>query len=260
VASAADFDELIAEIRALDQGSAFFEQEKTREITYVVDNRYRFASVLDLIPRRQASLRILDIGPSPFTLLLKRLYPHYAVYALDRTPWMLERCRAAGIELRTCDLDDEQPPFDEGMFDVVVFTEVLEHIFAPPSEVLQGVKRILRNDGKLILSVPNVAALHSRLRLLFGASPLGNPDRKMQKGRVHGHGHLHQYTMSEISAFAEGVGFRIRQRRYLHQSAASAMNVTPASNVRRLLRLVYHTAHVVWPPFRMGILLECDVP
>jgi SAM-dependent methyltransferase len=181
------------------------------------------------------------------------------VYALDRTPWLLERCRAADIELRTCDLDDEQPPFDESMFDVVVFTDVLEHIFAPPSDVLRGVKRILRNDGKLILSVPNVAALDSRFRLLLGVNPSGNPDRKMQKGRVHGHGHLHQYTMREISALAEGVGFRIRQRRYLHQSAAAAVNVTPASTARRLLRLAYHTAHVLWPPFRMGILLECDV-
>lgn len=257
--SAAQLDQFIAELRAAPDSAAFFGQDKAKEITYMVDNRYRFVRVLDLIPRREAPLRILDIGPTPFTLLLKRLLPHYAIHALDRTPWMLERCHAAGIELRTCDLDQEPPPFDACTFDVVVFTEVLEHVFAPPSDVLRGIKRLLRPEGTLILSVPNLAALHSRLRLLFGVSPLANPDGKMQKDRPHGHGHLHEYTMQEISRIVEGVGFRIGRRRYLHQSVTSAMNVTPASAARRMLRLVYHAAHVVWPAFRMGILLECQV-
>jgi hypothetical protein len=68
MASAPNFEQLIAEISALDESSAFLEQEKTREIAYVLDNQHHFASVLDLIPRRRASLRILDLGPSPYHL------------------------------------------------------------------------------------------------------------------------------------------------------------------------------------------------
>lgn len=94
---------------------------------------------------------------------------------------MEDRCKAAGIQFKICDLDKACMPFKDDHFDLVIFTEVLEHIFAPPSAVLMEIKRIMNNRGKLIFSVPNIATLYNRIRLLFGVKPLENPDKQIKK-------------------------------------------------------------------------------
>ncbi len=223
----------------------------------MVDNAYRFERVLDLIPRVERPFQLLDIGPTPFTLLLKRLFPHYDIGALDRTPHLAARFRAAGIELRTWDLDNERPPYDEASFDLVLFTEVLEHVFAPPSEVLNGIRRIMRPGGRLILSVPNFAALHKRIRLLLGQSPLPHPDEQMKKGWIHGHGHLHEYTMAEIVSIVERVGFRVASRRHLRPRALHTLRRDSRPLPSRLVRATYHAAQGLWPSFGTEMMLEC---
>ncbi len=57
-------------------------------------------------------------------------------------------------------------PYDAGAFDVVVLSEVAEHLFTYIPVVHES-GRILRPGGHLILSSPNVARLHSRLHFFF---------------------------------------------------------------------------------------------
>lgn len=257
MSSSAQWDSYIALLRDSDGERTYLENDKAKEIAYMVANAYRFQYVLELIPRAEDAVCLLDIGPTPFTLLLKRLFPHYEIRALDRTSHLAARFRAAGVELSECDLDDESPPYDDGTFDVVLFTEVLEHIFAPPSDVLRGIRRIIRPGGRLILSVPNFAALHKRIRLLLGYSPLPHPDDKMKKDWLHGHGHLHEYTMGEIVSIVEGVGFRVAARRYLRPDALHTLRHDARPLPSRLLRATYHAAQGLWPSFGTEMLLEC---
>lgn len=52
-------------------------------------------------------------------------------------------------------------------FDAVVFSDVLEHV-AWPAQILREYRRYLAPNGRVIVSVPNVASWDSRLRLLAG--------------------------------------------------------------------------------------------
>jgi 2-polyprenyl-3-methyl-5-hydroxy-6-metoxy-1,4-benzoquinol methylase len=56
-------------------------------------------------------------------------------------------------------------PLDDGQFDVVILSEVLEHL-PYPSITLGEAWRILRPGGKLVGSVPNGTKLRNRLRFL----------------------------------------------------------------------------------------------
>lgn len=58
-------------------------------------------------------------------------------------------------------------PFEDKSFDIVICKDILEHILQP-LEILQDVYRILRDDGFVIVSVPNYLYLSQRLRLLLG--------------------------------------------------------------------------------------------
>jgi SAM-dependent methyltransferase len=55
--------------------------------------------------------------------------------------------------------DGKRLPYDEGSFDHVLCTEVLEHV-SDPVAFLADLKRVLRQEGTLILTVPWSARLH----------------------------------------------------------------------------------------------------
>jgi len=81
------------------------------------------------------------------------------------------------------DVDDEPLPFPDMSFDVVVFSEVMEHVRFP-QKALGEIRRVLKLDGRLIGSVPNAFRLRNRLRFLVGNQYESDPS------------HLRQYSFS----------------------------------------------------------------
>lgn len=252
-----DLGQYIASLASSDVSTDHVGLNKSEELDYMFSHRYRFERIAAAIPCSPEALRVLDIGTTPFTFFIKQRHPNYDVWSLDRTALLKRRSAACGVELRVCDLDDEPPPFDDDFFDLIIFTEVLEHIFAPPSEVLVGIRRILRPQGKLIISVPNLAALKNRIKLPLGISVLPAADNQMKKGHVHGHGHLHEYTLKEIAALLENCGFAITRKGFLRPRVSDALSMPGHSWTQRLLRGAYHTAQALWPAFATQILIEC---
>lgn len=81
------------------------------------------------------------------------------------------------------DVDEEPLPFADKSFDVVVFSEVMEHVRFP-QKALTEIRRVLKLDGRLIGSVPNSYRLRNRLRFLVGNQYESDPS------------HLRQYSFS----------------------------------------------------------------
>lgn len=81
------------------------------------------------------------------------------------------------------DVDEEPLPFADKSFDVVVFSEVMEHVRFP-QKALAEIRRVLKLDGRLIGSVPNSFRLRNRLRFLVGNQYESDPS------------HLRQYSFS----------------------------------------------------------------
>jgi glycosyltransferase involved in cell wall biosynthesis/SAM-dependent methyltransferase len=88
-----------------------------------------------------------------------------------------------------------------GFFDVAIFADVLEHLKDPPA-VLERVKPFLKEDGYILVSVPNIANIAIRLELLLGSlepEELGILDRT----------HLRYFTRKTLIQMMEGAGFYI---------------------------------------------------
>jgi SAM-dependent methyltransferase len=64
--------------------------------------------------------------------------------------------RAEGVSIR---LDVHALPFKDESFDTILITEVLEHL-ANPGVALREIRRVLRYDGDVILTVPFIWGLH----------------------------------------------------------------------------------------------------
>ncbi len=62
---------------------------------------------------------------------------------------------------------DPSLPFDDNTFDVVMATEFLEHVFRPDL-LSKEINRVVKNDGVIIISLPNEFTLNCRLGFMAG--------------------------------------------------------------------------------------------
>lgn len=246
-------EDYIEQMRQDENVLSHIEADREGEIQYMINRSYGFNKILKSIPLLSKPIRLLDIGPTPFTIFIKKNFPQYEIWALDRTNLLENRFKSEGIQLKVTDLDNIRIPFEDEYFDIVIFTEALEHVFAPPTCILTEVKRIMRPSGKLILSVPNIATLSKRIRLLFGITPLESADVQMQKEWKHGHGHIHEYTKKEILSICKSVNFKI--------SRVQMISTTPFELIRRkkfnLIHFLYCCITFLVPSFRSVIYIEC---
>lgn len=83
--------------------------------------------------------------------------------------------------------------FPDGSFDVVTMLGVLEHL-PNPLETLREVVRILRQDGILIVEVPNATFNLARGRIFPALFYIGN--------------HLYNFTPNALTKMLEACGFR----------------------------------------------------
>lgn len=68
--------------------------------------------------------------------------------------------------VKKVDLDWEKLPYEQEMFDVIFCLDVLEHLFNPFS-LLKECFRVLKNDGIIILSTPNLCNYIQRINFLL---------------------------------------------------------------------------------------------
>lgn len=60
----------------------------------------------------------------------------------------------------------ENSTFPDNFFDLIIMSHVLEHLYSPV-EALRLARRILKNDGKLYIEVPNIFKPHGRITSFF---------------------------------------------------------------------------------------------
>lgn len=68
------------------------------------------------------------------------------------------------------DGEDARLPFDSASVDLVICTEVLEHLVMG-TPLVQEIGRVLKPSGTAIISVPNICSLKSRLKVAVGKLP-----------------------------------------------------------------------------------------
>lgn len=86
-------------------------------------------------------------------------------------------------------------------FDAIILADVLEHL-RYPKQTLQGLSMYLKNQGCLLVSVPNIANWMIRLKLLFGKF-------NYEESGILDKSHLHFFTLSTIKEFLEEAGFEV---------------------------------------------------
>ncbi len=107
---------------------------------------------------------------------------------------------------------NEGLPFLTDSFQQVYFCDVIEHLPLPVIELtLEEIRRILKPDGLLILSTPNLNRLSNLFRFLSGHSI--NPPFQVS---CHGltFGHIREFAPKELGHILFRHGFRVTNRKF----------------------------------------------
>jgi SAM-dependent methyltransferase len=144
----------------------------------------------------QSEYKILDIGCSRgFDLMNIKDKTGYMfdMHGIEIFKESIKSARKNGINVKEIDIEREPLSYPDNTFDIIIANQVLEHtkeLFWICSEV----RRILKPGGLFIIGVPNLAALHNRVLLLFGKQP--------SSIRVLGT-HVRGFTIGGLKEFCE---------------------------------------------------------
>jgi 2-polyprenyl-3-methyl-5-hydroxy-6-metoxy-1,4-benzoquinol methylase len=93
------------------------------------------------------------------------------VEGIEISDYSLQKARAKGFTVYDLDLNSRWSEGVPKKYDAVFGGEVIEHIFETDI-FLEEIYKVLKDDGFLVLSTPNLAAFGRRLLLLLGLNPL----------------------------------------------------------------------------------------
>ncbi len=128
------------------------------------------AHVVNLFLSNPESLLDVGCGDGTIAYCMKKIM-NTKVTGLDCDSILLDRAAQKGIDVIGLDLEKDRFPFPDKSFDSVIFIEVLEHL-SKPEHCLSEIARVLRTNGELILTTPNLADLKGRLSIIRGKDPL----------------------------------------------------------------------------------------
>jgi SAM-dependent methyltransferase len=137
---------------------------------------------------------------------------------LDWSAASLTLASRRGLTLLRAELDTGLP-VRSGSVDVVIMSEVIEHLVDTDSAIEEA-RRVLKPGGSLLLSTPNLAAWYNRGLLALGIQPVfsevslrsvfGRPGSQVA-------GHLHMFTRRALVELLAAYGLevlRVRGARY----------------------------------------------
>jgi SAM-dependent methyltransferase len=194
--------------------SKFFQQ-------YWIEERHisRLPFLLHRIaPLLSPASTLLDVGSfGEWPLLLWRflgmanvsacsLEGGYLAYASGELKKHEELGKQFELHIQQIDIENQLLPRPDSSLDVITCFEVLEHLRCDPMFVMKEFNRVLRPNGLLILSTPNVGSYEGILRIINGGTPhifsQYFPERR-------GIGHVKEYAVSEVRELFLNSGFEI---------------------------------------------------
>lgn len=169
-------------------------------------NRLRFC-----FPSHMKNKRIASVGSGP-GVDIEFLSPENEVHAIDILDEALQIAESKGLIPHEIDLNGNLAlPFENEWFDVVIATDILEHLFEPKRLLLE-IGRVLRADGFVILSVPNHFYWKRRLSIFFG----GGIVLPFHNSKQWDYFHIRFFTSKGFEELLDEAGFSIVQRHYDH--------------------------------------------
>ena len=186
---------------------------------YGIQHKQRFWELVNatgVLLQNTSQPQVLEFGVSEFSGLYAKLFPNMKFHTSDRpTPndyigFTEAVCKQlVGGDHMPLDLTDTYAlnifaQQQEGRFDLILLTEVLEHLCIHPVDILRPLIRALSSQGLLYLTTPNFFALEKRKLMQCWKNP--QEVFPAADGNWDAHHHHREYCLTELLPFIEQAG------------------------------------------------------
>ena len=123
-------------------------------------------NIIDLIP--DGNHRVLDVGCGDGVTLkkIKELGKASEIYGIEINEGIAENLSQDFDKFVIGDIEMMETQFNENYFDYIIFADILEHLINP-SKILNQYKKLLKDDGYIIASIPNIKYFSILSRLII---------------------------------------------------------------------------------------------
>jgi methionine biosynthesis protein MetW len=187
----------------------FYERKEViHEVVEAKRSKICYGAITDLVKETAVGIkkRVLDIGCGDGSFIAK-FKKHCETFGVDISKSAVKMAKEAGINAYEADVSSQKLPFQDEYFDIIYMGDVIEHL-TNPDFAINEVHRVLKSNGFLVLSTPNLASWINRLLLLLGMQPLFSEvstvktfGRGPKSHRFVPVGHLRLFTYKALKEF-----------------------------------------------------------
>lgn len=201
-----------------------YEIEKLGLTDYVRWAFERYVSTLTMLSKAVEGVgkpRILELGALPYlcTGLILRVHTNAELFlggvpssnpirtkgkVVITNPFL--EPKTYNLPLTLFNVEKDEFPYPDNTFDVVLCSEILEHLIYSPSHMLYEINRVLKPGKELIVTTPNVCGLGKILQLLRHRNIYAPLSQRSIYGR-----HNREYTPNEVTQLLDDSNFRVIQ-------------------------------------------------
>lgn len=188
---------------------------------YILKHKHRLIDTLKLIPKGDGTQRLLELSSYRQMPPLVHHFGKYAEIATtafwhgepERKPQSMRNDKT-GEELNfdfiRLNVERDRFPFADESFDVVLCCELIEHLAEDPLHMMIELNRILKWEGLVIVTTPNVSSAISIQAALRGRSPyiFGHYNRENEYYGLSDR-HNREYTPDDVRVAFEASGFEV---------------------------------------------------
>jgi 2-polyprenyl-3-methyl-5-hydroxy-6-metoxy-1,4-benzoquinol methylase len=189
--------------------------------------------------------RLLDVGSGngAFAALLREL--GWEVIGIEKSRADALSTLSKGVQCIMCDVSLPLP-IGDGRFDAVFAGEIVEHV-VDTDMFIGELWRVLRSQGILLITTPNLASLENRFRLLAGIYP-----KWMDFSILAGEGHVRYYTLGVLSRQLAQHGFRV------DSVDGNFVPILPQSAVDDLRFPLLRLLGSAWPTLSQALIVRAE--
>jgi ubiquinone/menaquinone biosynthesis C-methylase UbiE len=175
-----------------------------------------------LISRNVESVRVLDYGCGDgklYNYFLDNKIRKDNLFGFEISRKRIERCNELGWKNAIYIIDSAKLPYPDDFFDLVVMSEVIEHIEGNITEInLRELCRVMKKDGSLVVTTPNYPI--KRFYDIVHALSFGKLSRAFDDPT-----HFSHYNFDSLrkllSEYFENVELRVYKSGFLYPRLAS---------------------------------------
>lgn len=155
--------------------------------------------ILKLLKNAPSSSRILDLGVAGGYIGESLSKRNLQIIGIEKDKESAQKAAPYYNQIFALDLDKDEIPMMEP-FDYIIMADILEHLYDPMA-LLVNMRAFLKEGGRLIISLPNVANLIVRFSLFLGIF------NYREKG-ILDKSHIRFFTLRTAEGLIKKAGFK----------------------------------------------------